>query len=98
MQTIQTTTLTVSDSTDMCNDLLTANPDIKGIYCMYEQAGIAAVDCLETAGLTGEISIVSSDGSPASIAYIRSGAIDGASSFRRPSARVIMPPSRHSRP
>ena len=77
VQTIQTTTLTVSDSTDMCNDLLTANPDIKGIYCMYEQAGIAAVDCLETAGLTGEISIVSSDGSPASIAYIRSGAIDG---------------------
>ena len=35
------------------------------------------MDCLETAGLTGEISIVSSDGSPASIAYIRSGAIDG---------------------
>ena len=77
VQTIQTTTLTVSDSTDMCNDLLTANPDIKGIYCMYEQAGLAAVDCLETAGLSGQISVASSDGSPASIAYIRSGDIDG---------------------
>lgn len=76
-QVIQTSTLTVSESTDMCNDLLTANPDIKGIYCMYEQAGLAAIDCLEIAGLEGTISVVSSDGSPASIAAIRDGRMDG---------------------
>ena len=76
-QVIQTTTLTVSDSTDMCNDLLTAHPEITGIYGMYEQAGVAAVDCLETAGLTGKIAIVSSDGSPASIADVRDGTIAG---------------------
>ena len=46
-QTIQTSNLTVSESTDMCSDLLTANPDIKGIYCMYEQAGIAAIDVVD---------------------------------------------------
>ena len=76
-QVIQTTTLTVSDSTDMCNDLLTAHPEITGIYCMYEQAGLAAVDCLDATGLTGKISVVSSDGSPASIVYIREGVMDG---------------------
>lgn len=76
-QVIQTSTLTVSDSTDMCNDLLTAHPEITGIYGMYEQAGVAAVDCLETAGLTGKIAIVSSDGSPASIADVRTGTIAG---------------------
>lgn len=63
-QTIQTSNLTVSESTDMCSDLLTANPDIKGIYCMYEQAGIAAIDVVDNMGVTGKISIVSSDGSP----------------------------------
>jgi len=76
-QVIQTKDLTVSDSTNMCNDLLTANPDITGIYCMYEQAGLAAVDSLDTAGLTGKISVVSSDGSPQSIVYIREGLMDG---------------------
>jgi len=76
-QTIQTSTLTVSDATDECNDLLTAHPEITGIYCMYEQAGVAAVDCLETVGLTGKISVVSSDGSPDSISAIRKGTMDG---------------------
>jgi ribose transport system substrate-binding protein len=76
-QTIQTSTLTVSDATDECNDLLTAHPEITGIYCMYEQAGVAAVDCLENAELTGKIAIVSSDGSPASIADVRNGTIAG---------------------
>ncbi len=76
-QVSQTKDLTVSDSTNICNDLLTANPEATGIYCMYEQAGTAAVDVLENAGLTGKIAIVSSDGSPQSTKYIREGLMAG---------------------
>lgn len=76
-QVIQTSTLTVSESTDMCSDLLTANPDITGIYCMYEQAGIAAIDVVDNMGMTGKISIVSSDGSPDSTRAIREGRMAG---------------------
>ena len=61
----------------MCSDLLTANPDIKGIYCMYEQAGIAAIDVVDNMGVTGKISIVSSDGSPDSTKAIREGRLAG---------------------
>lgn len=76
-QVSQTKDLTVSDSTNICNDLLTAHPEATGIYCMYEQAGLAAVDCLDIAGLTGQIAIVSSDGSPQSTKYIREGLMAG---------------------
>ncbi|MGL6202015.1 MAG: substrate-binding domain-containing protein [Lachnospiraceae bacterium] len=76
-QTIQCEDLTVSEAVSLINDLLTANPDITGIYCMYEQAGTGAVTALETAGLEGEIAIVSSDGSPESIALVREGKIAG---------------------
>jgi ribose transport system substrate-binding protein len=77
VQVIQTPDLTVSEATSEATDLLTAHPDIKGIYGMYEQAGTGAVLALETAGLTGKISVVSSDGSPESIALLREGKIDG---------------------
>lgn len=76
-QVSQTKDLTVSDSTNICNDLLTAHPEATGIYCMYEQAGLAAVDCLDIAGLTGKVAVVSSDGSPQSTVYIRDGRMAG---------------------
>lgn len=76
-QTIQCEDLTVSEAVGLVNDLLTANPDINGIYCMYEQAGTGAVTALETAGLEDEVVIVSSDGSPESIALVREGKIAG---------------------
>ncbi|MFV0527530.1 MAG: substrate-binding domain-containing protein [Lachnospiraceae bacterium] len=77
MQTIQCENLTVSEAVSLVNDLLTANPDITGIYCMYEQAGTGAVTALETAGQEGKIAVVSSDGSPESIALVREGKIAG---------------------
>ena len=76
-QVSQTKDLTVSDSTNICNDLLTAHPEATGIYCMYEQAGLAAVDCLDIAGLTGKVAVVSSDGSPQSTVYLRDGRMAG---------------------
>ena len=44
---------------------------------MYEQAGIAAIDVVDNMGVTGKISIVSSDGSPDSTKAIREGRLAG---------------------
>lgn len=76
-QVLQTQNLTVNVAVSQANDLLTAHKDMKGIYGMYEQAGIGAVTAVEDNGLQGEIFIVSSDGSPESIAMIREGRMDG---------------------
>lgn len=76
-QVLQTQDLTVNVATQQANDLMTANPDMKGIYGMYEQAGIGAVAAVETAGVQDNYIIVSSDGSPESIADVRSGKIAG---------------------
>ena len=77
VQVLQTQDLTVNVATQQANDLLTANEDMKGIYGMYEQAGIGAVVAVETAGVEDDIIIVSSDGSPESIAHVRNGKIAG---------------------
>ena len=76
-QGLQTTDLTVNLAAQQANDLITTNSDMKGIYGMYEQAGIGAVNAVESSNLLGEVSIVSSDGSPESIRFIREGKIDG---------------------
>lgn len=76
-QVLQTQDLTVNVATQQANDLMTANPDMKGIYGMYEQAGIGAVAAVETAGAQDKYIIVSSDGSPESIANVRSEKIAG---------------------
>lgn len=76
-QVLQTQDLTVNTATQQANDLITSNPDMKGIYGMYEQAGTAAVIAVESAKLEDEITIVSSDGSPESIKHIRDGKIAG---------------------
>ncbi|MEA4854403.1 MAG: substrate-binding domain-containing protein [Christensenella sp.] len=76
-QVLQTQDLTVNTATQQANDLMTANPDMKGIYGMYEQAGIGAVAAVETSGAADNYTIVSSDGSPESIAMIREGKIAG---------------------
>jgi ribose transport system substrate-binding protein len=77
VQTLQTQGLTVREAVSQANDLLTAHPNIKGIYGMYDNAGIGAVRVLRTRGLLGKVAIVSSDGSPETIADIRKDAIQG---------------------
>ena len=77
VQLLQTHGLTINEAVQQANDMLTAHPNIKGLYGMYEQAGIGAVRVLQTRGLTGKVAIVSSDGSPESIGYVREGLIDG---------------------
>ncbi|WHH57277.1 substrate-binding domain-containing protein [Petroclostridium sp. X23] len=77
VQILQSRGLTVGEAVTQAADMLTAHPNIKGIYGMYEQAGIGAVRVLETQGRTGKVAIVSSDGSPESINYVRKGYING---------------------
>ncbi|WP_163268474.1 substrate-binding domain-containing protein [Chelativorans alearense] len=77
VQILETKGLTINEAVTQANDLLTANPDIKAIYGMYDQAGTGAAKVLETRGLVGEIGITVADGSPTTIQLMKDGAIQG---------------------
>jgi ribose transport system substrate-binding protein len=77
VQVIQAHDLTVKESVANANDLLTAHPEIKGIYGMYDEAGIGAAKALETRGLLGKIAVATADGSPSTIKLLRDGNIQG---------------------
>ena len=76
-QIIQTHGLTVREAVSETNDLLTAHPDIKGIYGMYDSAGTGAAEVLGTRGLTGKIAVVTADGSPTTVGLLRQGKLQG---------------------
>ncbi|QPB18905.1 substrate-binding domain-containing protein [Rhizobium sp. 007] len=77
VQMLETRGLTVNEAVTQANDMLTAHPDIKAIYGMYDEAGTGAAKVLETRGLTGKIGIAVADGSPATIALLKANAIQG---------------------
>ena len=77
VQILQTHGLTVNEAVQQANDLLTAHPDIKAIYGMYDEAATGAAKALETRGLTGKIAIATADGSPTTIKLLRDGKIQG---------------------
>ena len=74
---LQTHGLTVKEAVDQANDLLTAHPDIKAIYGMYDEAATGAAKALQTRNLVGKIGIVTADGSPTTIKLLRDGVIQG---------------------
>jgi ribose transport system substrate-binding protein len=77
VQILETRGLTVNEAVTQANDLLTAHPDIKAIYGMYDEAGTGAAKVVETRGLDGKIGITVADGSPTTIALLKKGAIQG---------------------
>ena len=77
MQVLETHGLTVREAVDQANDLLTAHPDIKGIYGMYDEAATGAAKALQTRGLVGKIAVATADGSPTTIKLLRDGVIQG---------------------
>jgi ribose transport system substrate-binding protein len=77
VEILQTHGLTVNEAVTQANDLLTAHPDIKAIYGMYDEAGTGAAKALQTRGLTGKIAVATADGSPTTIKLLREGAIQG---------------------
>jgi ribose transport system substrate-binding protein len=77
VQILQTHGLTVNEAVEQANDLLTAHPDIKAIYGMYDEAATGAVKALQTRGLIGKIGVATADGSPTTIKLLRDGDIQG---------------------
>ena len=76
VQVIQTKGLTVGESVSETNDLLTAHPDIKAIYGMYDEAATGAAQVLGQRGLTGKIALATADGSPTTVGLVRASKLD----------------------
>lgn len=76
-QMLETRGLTVNEAVTQANDMLTAHPDIKAIYGMYDEAGTGAAKVLATRGLTGKVGVTVADGSPTTIGLLKQGAIQG---------------------
>lgn len=77
VQILQTRGLTVTEAVAQANDLLTAHPDVKAIYGMYDEAATGAVKALQTRGLIGKVAVVTADGSPTTIKLLREGSVQG---------------------
>jgi ribose transport system substrate-binding protein len=77
VQILQTHGLTVREAVQQANDLLTAHPDIKGIYGMYDQAGIGAAKALASRNLIGKVAVATADGSPTTVDLLEKGKIQG---------------------
>ncbi|MCD7111460.1 substrate-binding domain-containing protein [Rhizobium sp. DKSPLA3] len=77
VQMLETRGLTVNEAVTQANDMLTAHPDIKAIYGMYDEAGTGAAKAVETRGLTGKVGIAVADGSPTTIGLLKAKAIQG---------------------
>lgn len=76
VQVIQTKGLTVGEAVSETDDLLTAHPDIKAIYGMYDEAGTGAAQVLGQRGLTGKVALATADGSPTTVGLVRAGKLD----------------------
>jgi ribose transport system substrate-binding protein len=77
VQVLETHGLTVNEAVTQANDVLTAHPDVKAIYGMYDEAATGAAKALQTRGLVGKVAVVTADGSPTTIKLLRDGAIQG---------------------
>jgi ribose transport system substrate-binding protein len=77
VQVLETHGLTVNEAVSQANDILTAHPDVKAIYGMYDEAATGAAKALQTRGLTGKVAVVTADGSPTTIKLLRDGSIQG---------------------
>ncbi|MBB5497780.1 substrate-binding domain-containing protein [Paraburkholderia sp. MM5384-R2] len=77
VQVLETHGLTVNEAVTQANDVLTAHPDVKAIYGMYDEAATGAAKALQTRGMVGKVAVVTADGSPTTIKLLRDGAIQG---------------------
>lgn len=76
VQVIQTKGLTVGEAVAQTKDLLTAHPDVKGIYGMYDEAGTGAAQVLAQRGLSDKVALATADGSPTTVKLLRDGKLD----------------------
>lgn len=74
-QILQTHGLTVREAVQEASDMLTAHPNIRGIYGMYDEAGTGAAEVLKTLHKVGKIALATADGSPTTIKLLHQGVI-----------------------
>ncbi|WP_298326052.1 ABC transporter substrate-binding protein [Haloactinopolyspora sp.] len=65
----------VNEARRVTEDILTANPDLAGIFAANEPSVLGAAQAVEAAGLSGEIVIIGWDAAPDEVAGLRSGQI-----------------------
>ena len=60
----------------VAEDILTAHPDLSGIFCSNESGTLGAVQAAKSVGLAGKVKIVGFDASPTFVADLQAGYID----------------------
>jgi ribose transport system substrate-binding protein len=65
-------------ATDLAKAIMTANPDLKGLYGSNEGAAIGVVHAVQERGLTGKLAVIGFDSGKDQIDAIKSGAMAGA--------------------
>jgi len=63
-------------SLDVATDILTAHPDLNGIFASNESSTVGAVQAIKQKGLQGKVVLVGFDSSPNLIDDLKAGAID----------------------
>ncbi|WP_040976381.1 sugar ABC transporter substrate-binding protein [Necropsobacter massiliensis] len=58
---------------NVASNILTANPDIQGIFAANDNMAIGAVTAVENAGLAGKVLVTGYDGIPLAIEYVKQG-------------------------
>ncbi|WP_273391610.1 sugar ABC transporter substrate-binding protein [Actinobacillus porcinus] len=58
---------------NVTSNILTANPNIKGIFAANDNMAIGAVTAVENANLTGKVLVTGYDGIPLAIEYVKQG-------------------------
>lgn len=65
----------VAKAMDITQDMINANPDLRGIFAANEAAAIGAAQAVRTAGKTGVVKLVAFDASEDEVAALREGVI-----------------------
>lgn len=65
----------VNEARAVTEDILTANPGLDGVFAANEPSVLGAVQAIEAAGRTGEVTVIGWDASPDEIAGLREGEI-----------------------
>jgi ribose transport system substrate-binding protein len=65
----------VAKGMNVTQDMMTANPNLKGIFAANEPAAIGAAQAIKAAGKAGQIKLVAFDGSDEEVATLKEGTI-----------------------
>jgi ABC-type sugar transport system substrate-binding protein len=70
---------TRAESLRFAQDLITANPNLKGLFTEHDEANLGAMPAIDTSGKRGQLIHVGFDGSPEAVQAIKDGKLAAAS-------------------